>query len=364
MKYILVILILLQFSCTGNAPSNPDSQFDRTRMLDFTAKQIIIPMYADVLSHSQTLDSLCANFMLQANETTITEMRQAWRSLAISWQYCSMFDFGPAEFSDGTLFENIGTYPVSVTKIISKIETKDTLFANFDRDTRGIYAIEYLLFNDSLNTYKLLTNKANNDVKYLKNLIQHVITKVQTVHNAWINGYSQTFIQNTGVQAGSSISELYNSFVHSYELMKNYQCGLPFGLKVGQVSTEPTKTEGFYSGISTELLYHHNQALLYFWRGYARLSPLSSLSGIGFKDYLLSIPTGKQLVDDTEYQWEQISKQISLLDRSIPLSVMIDQKMPILLDVFTELSKHTHFLKSDMSSLLGISITYTSNDGD
>ena len=170
MKYILVILILLQFSCTGNAPSNPDSQFDRTRMLDFTAKQIIIPMYADVLSHSFTLDSLCANFMLQANETTITEMRQAWRSLAISWQYCSMFDFGPAEFSDGTLFENIGTYPVSVTKMITKIETKDTLFANFDRDTRGIYAIEYLLFNDSLNTYKLLTNKANNDVKYLKNL--------------------------------------------------------------------------------------------------------------------------------------------------------------------------------------------------
>jgi len=44
--------------------------------------------------------------------------------------------------------------------------------------------------------------------------------------------------------------------------------------------------------------------------------------------------------------------------------VMINQKMPILLDVFTELSKHTHFLKSDMSSLLGISITYTSNDGD
>jgi hypothetical protein len=42
-----------------------------------------------------------------------------------------MFDFGPAEFSDGTLFENIGTYPVSVNKILSKIETKDTLFANF-----------------------------------------------------------------------------------------------------------------------------------------------------------------------------------------------------------------------------------------
>jgi hypothetical protein len=32
--------------------------------------------------------------------------------------------------------------------------------------------------------------------------------------------------------------------------------------------------------------------------------------------------------------------------------------------IFLEMTKHTRFIKSEMSSLLGISITYASGDGD
>jgi len=193
---------------------------------------------------------------------------------------------------------------------------------------------------------------------------RNILSRVETVLGQWQGAYGTSFINNDGAQAGSSISDLYNSFVFHFETMKNYNLGLPMGKRAGQVNSEPSKVEGYYSGYSTALLKAKYTALRHLWFGYARLSLATSLSANGFKEYILSVENGPRLAQDTELQWNVIGTGISTIDAQVPLHTMIIGQSSQLEQIFLEMTKHTRFIKSEMSSLLGISITYASGDGD
>lgn len=363
--YTLTTLLLAIISFSScNDPSGPITQgFDRKAMLEFTAKQTIIPLFGDMQQSAKSFDSTLQVFIQEQNEQNAQELRNQWRSMAKAWQYVVIFDFGPSKMSDGSLFENIGTFPTSSLKIESYINAKDSSFRNFDRDSRGIYALEYLIFKDSTN---FLRSTAEQPFKlaYAKAISRNIVSRVDSVLSQWQNSYGTIFINNDGSQAGSSISDLYNAFVFHYEVLKNYNLGLPMGKRAGQIKEEPTKVEGYYSGYSIQLLKSKYEAIKYLWYGYARLSLTSSLSPLGFKDYLQSVELGPRLIQDTELQWQAIELVLANLDPNQPLQNMINAQSSALDQLFLEITKHTRFLKSEMSSLLGISITFSSSDGD
>ncbi|MCE2755808.1 MAG: imelysin family protein [Ignavibacteriae bacterium] len=359
MKQIILILITLIplfsfLSCDD--PAGPVGQgYDRKAMLEFTAKNTIIPLYGDMYQAVKSHDSTLQLFAENQNEQYAQELRNRWRMMAEAWQYVVMFDFGPAQMSDGSLFQNIGTFPASGLKIESFINAKDTSFRNFDRDSRGLYALEYVIFKDSASFIQSINNQPFK-LAYAKAVSRNILSRVETVLGQWQGAYGTSFINNDGAQAGS--------FVFHFEVMKNYNLGLPMGKRAGQVNSEPSKVEGYYSGYSTALLKAKYTALRHLWFGYARLSLATSLSANGFKEYILSVENGPRLAQDTELQWNVIGTGISTIDAQVPLHTMIIGQSSQLEQIFLEMTKHTRFIKSEMSSLLGISITYASGDGD
>jgi predicted lipoprotein len=70
------------------------------------------------------------------------------------------------------------------------------------------------------------------------------------------------------------------------------------------------------------------------------------------------------LIQDTELQWQAIELALANLNPNQSLQNMINAQSSALDQLFLEITKHTRFLKSEMSSLLGISITFSSSDGD
>ena len=357
-----MLIPLLSFSSCDD-PAGPVGQgYDRKAMLEFTAKNTIIPLYGDMYQAVKSFESTLQSFAENQNEQNALELRNSWRRMAEAWQYVVFFDFGPAQMSDGSLFQNIGTFPASALKIESSINAKDTSFRNFDRDSRGLYALEYLIFKDSASFIQSIKDQPFK-LAYMKAVSRNIVTRVETVLNQWQGVYGTAFINNDGAQAGSSISELYNAFVFHFEVMKNYNLGLPMGKRAGQVSSEPSKVEGYYSGFSTALLQAKYTALRHLWFGYARLSLATSLSPNGFKEYILSVENGPRLAQDTELQWNVIGTGISTIDAQVPLHTMIIGQSSQLEQIFLEMTKHTRFIKSEMSSLLGISLTYASGDG-
>ena len=357
--FFLMIFSLFAVSC-DRTPEEQDN-FNRTQMLENYANNLIKPNFVDLQTNVSTLKTSIETFTTTPNETNLTTVQNNWLNTYKAWQYCNAFNFGPAGAIGLTrmLSEEIATFPVSESKIATAIASPN--FNDFNRDARGFLAIEYLIY-DGTNTE--IVDLFTNDVKrkeYLNLLIQNIQTKVNNVVNSWNGTYYNDFVKNNGTDVGSSVSQMYNEFVRSFETIKNLKIELPFGKRPGQTQTEPHLVEAFYSGKSTEILAEHLKAIenIYFGKNKQGVQ-----NGLSFKDYLNSVEGGKSLISDTEAQWILVKEKFNAISLDNTLAYLIDNDAKTIENFRLELQKHTRYFKSDMSSVLGIAITYSSGDGD
>ena len=364
--YLISLIGLLTFvSCGDSENSGTDNNFDRSLMLENIADNIIIPNFNDLQGSVNALNTAIDAFIATSDAANLATMQNAWFNAAIVWQGCSAFDFGPANRPLGTLAQVIGTFPVSTTKIETAISNQDFSLNNFDRDVRGFMTIDYLIFdlngdNEVLNKYDANTAGSEDRKQYLKAVINNIKSEVDDVNTQW-QTYRDTFVSQNGTSAGSSVSLLFNGFSANFEQIKNFKVGLPAGKRPGQTNPEPNKVEAFYSARSLELIEAQLDNIGNIWLG--RSLGRIPVDGIGFEEYLNSVEGGMALVQDTKAQLTNIYAALNAIPDA-PLSESINTQAGIVENLYVELQKHTRFFKSDMSSLLGIAITFNSGDGD
>lgn len=354
-------ILLTIFACgKDKGPKQPD--FDRTAMLENYADQLIQPAYQALQLEAEKLLVTWDSFSTNPGTDRLSELQAQWLATALAWESANAYNFGPAGEQGllKSLVEEIGIFPVNVSKVEAYIASGDASLNNFDRDSRGLLAIEYLIFGTTGEPQAVL--QALQDAKraaYLAAIISQLSQRVTTVVNAWPN-YRTGFLQNDGTDAGSSTSQLYNEFVRSFESAKNFKVALPAGKRAGQTQAEPHLVEAYYSGKSLQLLRAHLEAIERIYYG----TTAAGIDGIGFHEYLQKVEGGPALISATAAQWQAVKAALAQVPQGQPLSVLIQQEDPSIENLFIELQKHTRFFKSDMSSLLGIAITYNSGDGD
>lgn len=323
-------------------------------MLAYYADEQLQPAFDSLSVAAEALHSSLLGLAPQSQLGDLTELRGAWLESYRHWQRASNFNVGPAAEQGlrKRMVEELGTFPVSETKIAQKISAGDTTHADFDRDSRGLFAIEYLLFagNDAAALERL--NQPGTRT-YLRALCRHFEQKTKEVSDQW-PGFRSSFVASDGTSAGSSTVQLYNEFLLSYEGLKNFKLGLPLGLRMGQNQAEPQKVEAYYSGQSLRGIALQMQALEAFWRGNGTT---------GFRNYLLASAGGAELVASTEQQLRLIQARIEACGNGRLDSLITTNPQPAI-ELHTELQRNTRFFKSDMSSLLGLTITFSSGDGD
>lgn len=356
-------LIALLYSCDSDSNSDNAPGFDRQAMLDHYAENIITPAYANLQAAITALKANIDAFADTPTEENLVFAQSGWKQAYAAWQSANAFNFGPAG-EQGTrkgLIEEIGTFPAATGKIETAIAAGDHSLNNFDRDARGFLALEYLLFGENKTATEVAGEFQASPARqaHVRAIVDHLKTRVDEVVNGW-NTYQSEFIGDNGTSAGSSVSSLYNEFVRSFESAKNFKVGLPAGKRPGQTQPEPQLVEAYYSGESLQMLKLHLQAIenIHYGRG------LNGATGSGFRDYLASVAGGSELIALTEAQWAKVEDALNAVPTDQPFSVLVANEHPAVDALHTELQKHTRFFKSDMSSLLGIAITFSSGDGD
>lgn len=360
--FFALLLVLLSCSDSSQEVEN-NTAFERADFLTFVADALIVPSYNTLQMHTNDLlDDLNALRTGvesgQDYQTALQQARLMWYDVALAWQNTHIYDFGPADGSTGTLGQNIATFPVDTVKMQTYVDASDTSFRNFDRDTRGIYAIEYFLFGIE-NPASLSSNQWD----YLLALATHVHEEAANVYAAWESSYRDQFVQSTGTDAGSSTSTLVNAYALSYEAIKNFKLGLPLGLRPGQTQAEPDLVEAFYSGYGLELAHQHLRALEALWIG----TDISrNRNGLGFTHYLESVAEGAQLAENSVEALNELNTMLDEIksNRSKSLSNLIEERDERLINLHNKFQEYTRFFKSDLASLLGVYITYNSGDGD
>jgi predicted lipoprotein len=350
LTFFLSIFLLSSCSET-DSPSG--GQFDRGMMLDNFAKNLIVPGFSEASLQASQLVTQVKDLTANPNEASLEEARASWKTAYSNYLKVGMYNFGPAEEQviRKSLLEEVATFPVSVQRIANKTRTATPSFQDFERDSRGFLALDYLLFTDTaLQSFKTNPNYANYSVK----VAEDIAKRIDGVSSAW-SAYQAEFIQNSGTDAGSSTSVFYNEFVKNYEGLKNFKIGLPLGLRPGQSKSEPEKVEALYSGFSIEFIKIQFDALSNVWKGG---------DGLGFDDYLQNVEGGPTLSVSTKEQIATIENELRKFSPEEKLAILILTDEVRVRLLHTELQKNTRFFKSELSSLLGIAITFTSGDGD
>lgn len=352
-----MLLLLGLAACKGGEPPVGPEPFDRGAMLRHWSETLIRPGYgAATTAAAGLLTQVEALAVDSPDAAAVLAARTAWTQAITAWQAVQLYDFGPAENSFGSLLEDLGTFPADTAGIEAFIAAGDTSLANFDRDTRGFAALDYLLFaprgaEAATTAARLSGPEGALRRAYLRAVARDLHTRLAAVADAWAS-YEATFVASTGSDAGSSTAVLYNQWVRSYENLKNFKLGLPLGLRPGQTQTEPARVEAYYSGHSGPLLLAHFEAVVALWEG------------PGWAAYLETVTGGPELVASTRPQIEATRAALSPLATGPALSTRIAQDPAAAEAAFAALQQLTRFFKSDLSSRLGISITYDSGDGD
>ena len=355
---ICLSLVLGMGACGDDDNSTEDPGFDRSTLLESLANGLIIPNFEALQSSINALSTATTAFNDNTTESNLTALRSAWQQVATDFQHCSAFGFGPGNLPLGSFATVLGVFPVNEQGVEANIVNPNfNLPASFDRDIRGVYAVEYLIYGNNLTDANLIAAFDQNRKDHLVLLVGELKTTVDGIVTAWNGTYQQEFIADDGTASGSSISLLYNEFVKDYENLKNFKIELPAGLTAGQPDSDPSIVEAFYSGISRDLIVQHFQSARNIWAGQSK----SGQNLVGFQEYLQTVTGGTDLINTTLSAIATIDNAIAALPQG-RLSDNVDAaELATLRDA---LQNNTANFKSSMSSLLGISITFNSGDGD
>ena len=386
--YIFSALLIIQ-SCKKSGCTDPNAlnydidaqkddngclyeDYDKLSLLTNLADNYIIPSLDAYKSKIITLNIHVDSFIVNPNISNLTLLRTNWEEALLNWQDIGFLDFGPSEYI--LLRKQTNTFPIDTTELNNFISLADwNLDYASSYDSKGLQALDYLLFKPGYTDSELITYFQNNTnaKNYLKAVAEDLNQNINFVTNQWVS-YREDFINDFEVtqsnfstnSQGSSISNIINALCLHYEFyVRRGKVGLPLGVFNGFSQLElPELVECYYSGKSTQNLVRSINSLRKYVTG---SSYLNNDNGLGLDDYMDFVnaeQSTQQLSTVIDNQFLTILGEVNNING--PLSEEIINNKSQITQTYQELQQLVPYIKVDMTSALGVLITYQDNDGD
>lgn len=366
-KYTVMALACLAVlsSCGPDKEGgDPKTEYDRQAMVANYAENLIVPGYTVFKNKTEAMHTAINAFVAAPATGTLATARTAYQEAYKAWQDVSMYEFGPAE--EQLLRANLNVYPTSAAEIENNISSGSyDLQASANLDAKGFPALDYLLYEAGpeaavVDQYTSGASTANRK-KYLQEISSLITQRANTVYTGWTSGnYAATFKNAPGTAVGSAVANLVNQLNFDIDVTKRAKIGFPSG-RFTAGSALPEKVEAYYSQTSLELLKQAIRAEKAVFMGMTA----NGTDGPGLDDYLdhVEAPYGEGLLSDAiEAQFDAALAAANAVQG--PLSEAVTTQPQAVTKVYDELQKLIVLTKTDLPSALGVTITYTDNDGD
>lgn len=365
--YLLLLLlgIFLFPACDEENNGNPcETDFDQRSLFTNVADNIIIPGYSGLSAELLSLKTAAGAFTENPELQQLDGLRSAFESAYLQWQQVAQFEFGPAE--QQMLRSRFNNFPADVDEVEAKVQSGDFSLDNPEAFDKGFPALDYLLYGladtDEMILSLLSSSGQTGYREYLLAIVDDMEQRGQAVLKSWQDeGYRETFIDNTGTAAGTSLSLLINSLNEHYEFIKRDKIGIPSGVTTLGI-TFPEQVEAFYSGLSLALA---EEALKASEGLYLGRSVVNSADGAGLDDYLRAANAtkeGQSLDGVIKEQFDEALQAVRQLEA--PLSATIETDNQSVVNTYNEVTRQIVNIKTDMPSVLCVAITYVDNASD
>jgi len=363
MKKIVVLLAVICCISSCKKKPSPLENYDRATLLKNIADSVVVPAYTDFNNASNALKAAANDFTVLPNSTNLNALKTAWNNTVAVWMRCEMFNFGYANAN--SLNSQIGSTPANFIVIEGEIHGTNTIDENYISSTgttrKGLAAIEYLLYGENISEQAVLDSFTTSSSvarrkQYLNVLCAHVHTQVGLAYNDWNNGNSYTnFLSQTQLDISGSMNLLVNALVEHIEFVRKGKVGKPLGIDNGGVA-DPSLCEYKLAPRSIENI-RENIAQ---WK-----EIYTGKTGIGLDDYLDHVGAqynGTALSTTISQQLDVCLTKANGI--TVPLHSAVTLQPQQVNALYLELKKLTVLTKVDMSSNLGVVITFSDNDGD
>ena len=368
--YSLIFSFIFLFSCSedNSTPASSDN-YDRKELLSNLVNNIIIPAHQNFNNQLQLFESTVNSFNDDRSIANLEMIQDQFIVTYRAWQYIEMFNIGYAE--EIYYASKMNIYPANTTRILENINSDNVdLDGNSNQfSAQGFPAIDYLLFGVAENNIQILDIYSidnNSTFTYLNLLVSKMIENTDAVIDYWETN-RQDFINSTGNTSSSSLNMLANDFVYYYEKgLRANKIGIPAGVWSGEI---PQNVEAYYkSDISKILAIEGLQACINFFKGIHFGE--SQINGEGLYDYLAYLDDTNYsdssmfigLQDDILDSFDNSMIKLEQLNNNFALQIETDNiKM---LEAYDSIQQGVVRLKTNMLSILGISVDYYDADGD
>ncbi|MCB9161106.1 MAG: imelysin family protein [Caldilineaceae bacterium] len=363
-RLLCSVLILGALAGCGRGAQAP---FDREAMLNGLVQRVIVPVHDAAAAEAATLAAAAHAFADTPTPANLAALQEQWRRTALAWKEAELYAFRDVMI----LHSQIDKWPTNerfIEGFIAGTERLDAAFAaDIGSTSKGLPAVEYLIFDPKRPPDALVADftagaAGERRRQYVAALAQDLAAKTAELAAMWAgpDGQGAAFIAaaTPGEDLNGSISMLTNEMIVLLEDIAQHKLGDPMGhLSFGVPA--PTFVEAGRSGASLALIRADLQGLTRAFHGG------DAPDDVGLDDYLTYL--------DAEYEGQPLAAVISAqIDAALaavdavdpPLRVAVEMNPDAVQAAYDAIEQLLVLVKVDMANHLGVTVTFSDNDGD
>jgi predicted lipoprotein len=285
----------------------------------------------------------------------IQAVREAWRAAAVPWKRVHVFRTGPIVDTNALLRASFWpARPAAVDAIVRGTTPLDArVFDTTGVDVRGLFGLEYLLFDreNGVAAPARVAGESGNRARAYATLCAADVVKYAELASNAVGKDGERYATTFAAAGQQSVNRLVGHLVESVETLAENRLALLMWMnRIGRV--KPSDVEGFASGSSRALALATFEASesIYFGSedGFGLGTLVEALSPAADEKIRAQFAVARGALLAVDGPLERVVK-------SDPKKIEVAHKALKALEIV---------LKADLTGTLGVTLTFTSADGD
>jgi len=361
-----LLFAVLLAGCTNTGWS---TGFDRKPMFEDLVNNVIVPIYADLDGAAEDLRAAMSDLADDPTEARLASAQQAWRAARKPWKQSEAFRFGPVQSLK--IGESIDWWPAKPENIEEKLAGADAItletVESAGTSSKGFMAMEYLLFDSESGNPAVIARLTAEDGgarrrAYLVALAEDMKSKTGTLFEAWdpaqgnfagefreAGGTSRTF----GTRK-AAVDVTVNRLVFQAESIAGTKIGKPLGKSSGG-GPQPDEEEAPRSDNSIEDMLDGLRGVASVYDG-----TYSGRDGLGLSDLVRS--KSEPLDASVHGRMDGAMDGVSAIP--FPFRTAITDHPAEVNAAYESVRELKRILTTEVVGVLGVTLTFSDNDGD
>jgi predicted lipoprotein len=360
----VLVAALIGIASAGSFGQTADAQpFTRQAMLRDIATKVFAPGWQDVAAKCRGLTNSLNQFIAAPNQASLDHARKSWLAAAQAANRMRCFQAGPlAEPGSASSFYYWQVLPFRIEALLkSPSPINQALVDELGSTSKGLFALEYLLFDDKGGNpgqpvklppaLELMTGPGSERrCSFLLALARDLEVKASQLASDWAMPADRGAVAKFTTAGQDSVNLLVNQLAAALEDVAEKRLHFVLLLRP-PISEDFHRIERSRSGSSLE-------GVLASLNGIQQL--FCGADGLGLDDAI------RRLNASLEKRVQDHFEQAIGATRAIgaPFEEVVVDKRPVVEKAYEEVRALEILLKVDVASALGVTLTFSSNDGD